>query len=256
MVSDTTAAAELGALAQEALATHAGQTFAGRRMQRAGDQSFWGIGLPAIFANMGEQPAGGSESAQAAVFGREPRRGNGTGWWWHTPADTLDKIDIELLARDTRIYLHVVSRLLTDAVLPFDFGATAAAMAARLRELHGDALDLTLAIARAERLGALVARLDGEPAWLNEQLRRLSRVLTPLDYCAGDRFGHDPAIFAGGLPALADVPRLAALAPDGAAYHFLRSRLVRERTRVEVGLREAVGLVEAALERAERAVSA
>jgi hypothetical protein len=50
---------------------------------------------------------------------------NALGWWWHTPHDTLDKIDEGNLVRDTRIYVHTLHRLLTDPVLPIDFAAHA-----------------------------------------------------------------------------------------------------------------------------------
>ena len=42
---------------------------------------------------MGEQPAGGAANASAAVFGTGARLGHGTGWWWHTPDDLLDKMN-------------------------------------------------------------------------------------------------------------------------------------------------------------------
>lgn len=265
VVADATSAAELGELARTVLWEHAGQQWTGRRMQRAGDQAFWGIGVPAIFGNMGEQPADpASVNAQAAVFGREPRQGSGTGWWWHTPYDLLEHVDPEILVRDTAIYLHTVDRLLTDPVLPFDFTATATLLADRLRELAdsaGAGLSLELPIARAERLGELVGRLDRlrrahqlDPDWLNHHLMRLSRLLTPVEYSSGDRFGHDPALPAEAIPALADVPRLASQREHGADTRFLYSRLVRERARVAVALRDAVELVERALTEATRLV--
>lgn len=138
IVADTTAAAELAGLAHEALAEHAGQAFSGRRMSRAGDQSFWGIGVPSIFGNLSEQPARpGEANASAAVFGGGDRKGAGTGWWWHTADDTLDKIDREILMRDTRIYGHVVARLLTSRVLPLDYASAAGELVAALAD-HQD----------------------------------------------------------------------------------------------------------------------
>ncbi|CCH32483.1 M28 family peptidase [Actinosynnema sp. NPDC047251] len=256
VVADATSAAELGELAREALGAQADQEWAGRRMHRAGDQSFWGIGVPAIFANLSEQPIDPALlNAQAAVFGGGPRKGNGTGWWWHTPEDTLDKIDPELLARDTRIYLHAVWRLLTDPALPLDFTPTCDALAARLRELQaasGGRLDLSVAVDRALRARDLAATLWAERGsedvdWFNSVVHRLSRLLVPLDYTRGDRFRHDPAVFVGGLPGLADAPRLAALDPSGAEFRFLHSRLLRERNRVAVSLRQVVAFLEEVL---------
>ena len=63
-------------------------------MSRSSDQSFWGIGIPAMFGALSEQPP-------APVKMR-----NGLGWWWHTPHDLLDKIDEQILVRDTRVYVH------------------------------------------------------------------------------------------------------------------------------------------------------
>ncbi|WP_033295504.1 M28 family peptidase [Amycolatopsis jejuensis] len=257
VVADATSAAELGELAQEALSTQAGQDWAGRRMHRAGDQSFWGIGVPAIFANMSEQPIDPALlNAQAAVFGGGPRKGNGTGWWWHTPEDTLDKIDPELLVRDTRIYLHAVWRLLTDPTLPMDFTPACEALVERLRELQissAGRLDLSVPIERGLRARELAAALwakreSVDPDWFNATVHRLSRLFVPLDYTQGDRFTHDPALFVGGVPGLADTPRLSGLEPDSDGFRFLHSRLVRERNRVAVSLREAVAFLEGALE--------
>jgi len=250
VVSDTTASVELHALAREALGARAGQEFSGRRTERAGDQSFWGIGVPSIFANMSEQPAG-ETNASAAVFGDGLRRGAGTGWWWHTPDDTEDKIDPELLARDTRVYQHAVWRLLASPVPPLDYAEAARELTTRLEALQqksGGALDLSLCLRRARELEQRVARMrdarGADPERTSECLRRLGRVMVPLAYTRGDRFGHDPALAQPALPVLADAPRLALLPPGGDEHRFLASRLVRETNRVAWALREAIDLVD------------
>ena len=71
-------------------------------MSRSSDQSFWGIGIPAMFGALSEQPP-------APVKMR-----NALGWWWHTPHDTLDKIDEANLVRDTKVYVHTLWRLLSE----------------------------------------------------------------------------------------------------------------------------------------------
>ena len=106
VLSDSPCAAELCGLAKEAIAVRGGQEHDGHRMSRAGDQSFWGIGVPSMFMGMGEQPAGSEDSFTRSVFGGGKRKGAGFGWWWHTPDDTLDKMDPALLVRDTQIYVH------------------------------------------------------------------------------------------------------------------------------------------------------
>jgi hypothetical protein len=236
VVADTTAAAELAGLATEALEAQAGQRFSGRRMSRAGDQSFWGIGVPAIFANMSEQPArAGEANASAAVFGGGTRQGAGTGWWWHTPEDTLDKLDSAILERDTRIYLHVVERLLTAPVLPLDLAAAARELAVTLGDLQrtaGDALDLSGCLERAHALESRLAALEDRS---DERLRRLSRLIVPLAYTRGDRFGHDPALEQPCLPALADVSRLAEVGGDERRFLLVRLRRAANRTAFALG---------------------
>jgi N-acetylated-alpha-linked acidic dipeptidase len=251
VVTDTTAAAELHALAVEALQAQAGQEFAGRRMQRAGDQSFWGIGVPSIYGNMSEQPARkGEANASAAVFGGGERQGAGTGWWWHTPDDTLDKIDAEILLRDTRIYQHTVWRLLTAARLPLDYAAAArelvATLEARQREA-GDVLDLSLCLDRArelERRSTAIATRLADAVEFNRTVQQLSRLVVPLAYTLGDRFVHDPALEQPVLPALAEIGRLTRFPARTAERRFLETRLRREVNRTAWTLRQALELLE------------
>ncbi len=250
VVSDTTASAELAALARDALESQADQSFSGRRMSRAGDQSFWGIGVPSIFGNMSEQPAtAGGANAMAAVFGGGNRVGHGTGWWWHTPADTADKIDAAILERDTRIYQHTVWRLLTDEVLPIDYREHSEALRAHLESLRKQttSFDLTPLLDRARELSRRCdglyrdieeARIDAATA--NRTIRALSRALVPIDYTLGDRFGHDPALSQPQVPALDEVKKLSELPEESDEYRFLSSRLVRARNRVAFALRQAV----------------
>lgn len=237
VVANATASAELVPLAREAIAAHAGQEVTGVRMYRAGDQSFWGIGVPSIFGNMGEQPPGNGV-----------RVGPGTGWWWHTPDDTVDKLDPDLLLRDTRIYQHVVWRLVTAPVPPLDYAAAAAAFRETLVRYAAAAAPLVDLAPLEQRAAALADRADrfagasaeGEPAGACECLHRVSRALVPIDYTRGDRFSHDPALAQPPLPALADALRFAELDRSSDEARFLATRLVREVNRVGVALRDAI----------------
>jgi len=261
IVSDTTASAELRAVAREAILRQGEQEFTNRRMGRAGDQSFWGIGVPSIFGNMSEQPATGEANASAAVFGGGNRRGAGTGWWWHTPFDTLDKMDEHILVRDTRIYLQVVWRLLTDATLPFDYAEHAAYLADELRSLQGaagDRFDLSLLASRADALRtkaeqlnrAIATGLDGRRAEIaNETLVAIAHALVPVDYSTGDRFGQDPALGQQAYPALQPLRALAAHPPGSDQALFLEVGMRRARNRVAYALREALAAIDHGLAR-------
>lgn len=258
VVADTTAAAELRGLAVESIREQADQTFTNRRMARAGDQSFWGIGVSSIYGNMSEQPATGETNASAAVFGGGARLGHGTGWWWHTPEDLLDKMDEDNLVRDTKIYLHTVWRLMTDPVLPLDWAEHGRYLGDELQSLAGDVgdrFDLSILIARAEELTdradqinkAVAQASANECDLLNETLIAVSRSLVPLDYTECDRFEQDPAISAPIYPSLRPVRQMAASAPGSDEEKFLRVGAMRARNRLAFSLDQAIGALDRAI---------
>ena len=241
--------AETWRLAAGAVRDVAGQEVRYRRMPRNSDQSFTGIGIPSVLSGLAQQPGGG------------------LGWWWHTPDDTLDKIDSANLVRDTQVYLLTCWRLCTLPVLPFDYTETAAEIAARLHTLGAVplrhfAFDLAPLIAQAEALRADAARLNQAVAAAGEDPARASinrlnraligagRALIPVNYTAAGPFGVDLALDAPALPGLAAVAELARIdaeltgeqgmdRPDleyatraRDAGNFLLTKLVRERNRV------------------------
>jgi N-acetylated-alpha-linked acidic dipeptidase len=221
----------------------------------------WGIGVPSIFGNMSEQPATGEANASAAVFGGGNRQGAGTGWWWHTPFDTLDKMDEQILVRDTRIYLQTVWRLLTDPVLPFDYAEHASYLADELRSLQATAgarFDLAPLLARAEVLRGKADQLNQQiasgsdtrrAAVANATLTAVAHALVPVDYSTGDRFGQDPAIGQQAYPALQPLRGLPAHPPGSDAALHLEVGMRRARNRVAFALREAIEAIDEGLAR-------
>ena len=250
IVSNTNAAAELRALATEAIGQVSGQEFSNKRMGRAGDQSFWGIGVPSIYGNMSSQVATDKPVAgPPSMFTGGKSGGFGTGWWWHTPDDLIDKMDREILVRDTQIYMHTVGRLLSDPVLPFDYaehGRYLLGELAALQAAAGNRFDLSLLKTRAERLVTLADSLpmDGDPAALNAVLFRVARALVPVDYTVADAFDHDPATPMAPYPSLQPLRDLAGLPPGSDGEKFLLTRLARARNRVGVALAAACAALE------------
>ncbi len=221
-----------------------------RRPFKAGDQSFWGIGLPSLGAFRMLPP----DHPDRATVG-----GSGGGWWWHTPDDTLDKADVGVLADDTRLYLRLVADLVVPPVLPFEFVTVADDFIRILSDIQqraGGHLDLSAALNRARRFRELAARLeagreelaraegDGRVHRLNAGLMALSRVVNPVLYTVAGDFDQDPAIQLPMLPGLRRAGELPELDPTGDEYRFLLTRLVRERNRVNDCLRRAVAEVE------------
>jgi hypothetical protein len=230
VVGNTASAPELCALAADAIRARAGQDFAGKRMSRSSDQSFWGIGIPAMYGALSEQPPS------------PVKMRNALGWWWHTPHDTLDKIDPANLVRDTQVYVHTLHRLLTDKALPLDFAAHAGVLLeelAALREALGERFDLGGLIAAAEGLRA-AASAGGAS---DHALMWASRALDPLYYTTGDRFAHDPALPLPAWPVLQPLRDLAKMVAGTDEARFLAVSATRGRNR----LLHALGVATAVL---------
>ena len=258
--------AELRSFASEVIEAVAGQRLSPRRFGRSGDQSFWGHGIPALLMTLSEQPPEAADPVLAALF-RQISGGHGKsgglGSWWHTPDDTVDKIDPEFLRRDTVIYTLLAYRLCASAILPLDYLAVVEELQGLVGDLQAKAaghFDLSQV---AERLGDLesgveklqdaVARLerggiDGGAAWtVNRCLMDLGRALVPVNYAYSGLFDQDLAVPTQPLPGLQAATRLATMDPTSDQRHFLLTRLVRERNRVVHGVITATRAVEAAL---------
>jgi hypothetical protein len=255
VLADMSASAELLALAREVIREQGQQELTGSRLSRAGDQSFWGIGIPSLFMTVGEQPAGAGENVMGFLFSGSGRKGSGFGWWWHTPDDTLDKMDPDLLVRDTRIYVHAIWRLLSDSVLPLDYESYGKSLVSELRALNcpvGAHLDLDQLVARAEHFTRLAggfsqrvaSAVDGEASQLNGTLMALSRQLVPIDYTSGDRFGQDAALGQSAYPVLDPVRLLAGAPLESDKVPFLRVAAVRARNRVADAVEQAIEILE------------
>ena len=250
VLSDALASSELFELASDAIAKRGGQTLDRHRMSRAGDQSFWGIGVPSMFMGMGEQPLGES-NVMGAILGGANRKAAGFGWWWHTPDDTLDKIDPELLVRDTRIYVHTLWRLLTDPVLPLDYSAHANTLAAEIRTLVGaleGRLDLASTVRRVEKLQSRTAALraramraasPADAKAINATIMALSRALVPMDYTRGDRFEPDPALGQSSYPVLDAIRRLASARVGSDDEKYIAGSARRAANRLNAALEQA-----------------
>jgi hypothetical protein len=202
---DVECSAECYELGKDVIERYADQSPEYRRIGRSGDNSFWGIGVPTIFQALSRQPeASGSPDSLLP----------GLAWFWHTEADTVDKIDPFILLKDTRIYMATLWRLCTEPVLALNFVDTAQEFINLLTELKvktGTVFDLEPALARAHMFGEKAARLNGISEQVTEQLReqpppeamdrlnataaalnaclmKLSRILIPVSYSAVDRF--------------------------------------------------------------------
>lgn len=261
ILSEANTMAETVSFAGRAIQEVAGQRLEYKRFGRAGDQSFWGVGLPSLFMSLSGQPAQGGavEEQMARVLGIGGKsRSGGLGWWWHTTHDTLDKLDRGNLVRDTRIYVLTCWRLCTLEVLPFDYHAAVTEMQEVVRELAGVAgkqFDLAPLMEEAATLsdltaqfGAVAASARGSRAeTVNRCVRRLGHLLTPINYSAAGPYGHDLALPVPPLPLLQPIRELARLKPGSDEAYFLSTKLTRGRNEVWHAFRQASDAVRSAL---------
>lgn len=227
---------ETAALVRDSVIKMTGQDPEIERPLRAGDQSFWGIGVPSLYMLLSNRP----KDQQSAVGG------SGMGWWWHNEADLLDKAAADILLKDTRIYAHSLLHLLQDEILPLDVVAQAEEIrvfASDIAAAAGQHLDLEPVLSELDVFINKAASLDGlPPETANPIIRKATRLLTAVSFVQGSRFDHDPAIPIPPLPSLNAARRLAALDPASDDYGFLRTRLIRSRNRVVYRLQQAAGL--------------
>ena len=251
-----TATAEAAAFGVDLIKRLTGQSAEWERPVRAGDQSFWGAGVPSLFMGLSVRPKG-----QRWAVG-----GSGFAWWWHTEADTIDKVDPKVLDLDTRIYLLATYRFATAPVVPLRVGDAVAELrqiaADLIRDAGGrfDLAPVTDALARLEVIvgpfDAAVARItsDGSggaggqaTADLSRAQRAAVRALVQVGYTGGHPFDHDPAVPQLPLPSLQEARELPRLAPDSHQARLLHTRLTRRRNGVVASLTAAAEALEAAL---------
>lgn len=232
--SEVTAVPETSALVTDAVVELTGQTPNIDRPMRAGDQSFWGVGLPSLFMLLSNRPEG-----QRAAVG-----GCGMGWWWHAEEDLIDKADRNVLLKDTKIYAHALLRLTQDEVLPLDLSAQVDDLTAQVNSIAQEArdhIDLSSVLANLETLGCELAKIKVmAPTEANEAIKIVSHALTALSFTYGDRFDHDPAMPLPAFPTLDGARKLAKLDSESNDYGFLRNRLVRNRNMVNYEIKRAI----------------
>lgn len=234
--------ASLSALAQAVVLEETGDSIRPRPPGRSSDQSFNGVGLPLLEI---------SHSRLAE---------DGGYWWWHTPDDTRDKVDAEVLKVDADIYAAVLVRLLAEPAYPVSLTAVVerlGTLLAERQETAGEHLDLGEAMARQVRLLETVAQVEtaletrpggggpGADLAVVAVLRPLHRVL----YTLLGNYHPDPAISEGPLPGLNAVDMLATNDPSTDRHQFARTTLLRELPRILEALDDAQARAEAVLAR-------
>src|SRR5207247_8503625 len=146
-----------------------------------------------------------------------------------------------------------IGRVVNAPLYPFDYAAAVdeiAAAAGQYRDRAAGEVDLAPVVDDLARLKqaildwrsaadrAIAMGSAGDRRRTNATLRRLARILVPLNYARGERFDHDPAVKLPVVPRLEIATRLANAPPD--RKRFLKTALVRERNKVRAMIRAAM----------------
>lgn len=246
-------------LAEEAIKAVCGVEFTGKKIARNSDQSFLGIGVSSVFGTFSEQDADAAKDSISFRSGNTSKAG-GLGWWWHTEHDTMDKLDPQLLARDCKVYMYTIWKLMDDNALPLVLADGTRDMMATIKALGekcGSRYDFYDLAARTEKLDHLLEKLDklaagcsSDPAEIDQICSiqiKAAEVLTRLMFHEANIYDFDKCGGIYPIPALAAGERLALCAPGSSRYHMAETELTRGVNRVMREERELIEYLESVL---------
>ncbi len=241
---------ETASFAQGVIREVTGLSSAGGRAPRAGDWSFNNIGLSGFFMLSSTMPESLAEELHYYAVG-----GCGGNIAWHTENDTLEIADRDSMLRDIKVYLAAVWGIANADILPFDWRATTASFEAALQGFQ-DAVQSSFSFRPAlAALHELRNALDTfylnvqsgsiPAATANGIIKRLARILVPLDHSREPRFSHDPALPRPAIPVLSLASSLSHLPPEQLKFAFVE--LTRNQNRVVDALQSATALTQSAM---------
>ncbi|PLR77093.1 hypothetical protein CU633_12535 [Bacillus sp. V3-13] len=260
ILTEANCMAETKDLAKRFIKELAGDDFEGSRFGRAGDQSFWGPGVPSLFMGLSEQPKSNNPASKAfsQLFGGG--KAGGFGWWWHTTEDTLDKISPENLVRDCQIYLSIVYEACSCDILPINQLAAVEELESFIRDYQTKTnghLDFSVTFMRIAEIKEKITEFQSltdlplskeKISLVNNTIVILSRILVTLNYVKGDRFHHDAALKQSPIPVLAECEKLAVLEAGSHEFYLVLTELRRNLNKVNYSFLEAIRTVKYAVE--------
>lgn len=160
-------------------------------LTRAGDESFSGVGVPISMLSRFGSRTDGEYAQWAASYAP----------WWHSVADTLDKVDEAFLLRDAKINLKIVWEILQSDRLPVDMVRFAEHTEKLFKEIQDgctEDFDLRGVLERLEELKAAIIRLEKaideyRIEDTDDIIKRISGGMVRLHYTYGSPYYHDPA---------------------------------------------------------------
>lgn len=247
---------EAEAFAQSIIKDVTGQEAYGERPHQAGDYSFNNIGITSFFMLLSTMPDELREEKGYYGVG-----GCGGNIAWHTEEDLIDIADRDILLKDMRIYAAAAMAAANATVAPFDFLKTLEGFSETLhrydagacgkfdftpsREAIADLRSALSVFGKHSRSLERAAISDTRVQRANAAMRRLARLLVPVNFTRGPAFFHDPA---ESIPALPDLhPALTLGDAPTDQTGFIATHLTRGQNRLVAALRDARRVVEDAM---------
>jgi len=247
---------EAEGFAQSIIKDVTGQDSQGERPHQAGDYSFNNIGITSFFMLLSTMPDELRE--QKGYYGVGGCGGNIA---WHTEEDLIDIADRDILVKDMRIYAAAAMAAANATVAPFDFVKTLDGFSETLERYDAGACGKFDFAPARQAIGDLRAALsdfgkhtsslqsaaisDKRVQRANAAIRRLARLLVPVNFTRGPAFFHDPAESIPALPDLHPALTLGDAPPDQTG--FIVTHLTRGQNRLVAALRDARRVVEDAM---------
>ncbi|MEP7344899.1 MAG: M28 family peptidase [Gemmatimonadaceae bacterium] len=234
----------------------ADKTLKGERPHQAGDYSFNNIGISSFFMLSSTMPHELREQLGYYAVG-----GCGANIEWHTEEDLMHIADKEILMTDMKIYCAAVMGMANATIAPLDFSATLDEFEETLgiyQRAIGGAFDFTPSTNAIRELRAALGDFrqftqdltdedvgNASVRRANWAIRRLARLLVPVNFTRGPEFFHDPAETTPALPDLAVALQGATTPPE--SLGFLQTHLTRGQNRLVAALRDGRRVVQDAM---------
>ena len=217
------------------------------RPHRAGDYSFNNIGISSFFMLSSTMPEDLRKEKNYYAVG-----GCGGNIAWHTENDIMEIADKNNLERDIKVYAGSVIELSNCKYLPFNWLASTKEFREVLNNYQnksGKHFDLNPSIKALDNFESKLMKFyetisneSADPEKTNSIIKKLARILIPLNYARNPRFTHDPAVPIPQIPVLSLCEEFNEI-PEN-EHGFVKNQLVRGQNRVIDALDQASILLE------------
>jgi len=196
-------------------------------MVRGADQSFWGVGIPLSIMPKYE-----------AIPEKSDFRCPSGGPWWHTDADTIDKLDETFMIRDAKLNAKIASLILNSDRLPVNLTGFLGEMTQILNDIDSkleDEFDLTPVYGCLHTLEDSIVKLEEamkRERDTDEILKLVAGELVRIVYSSSSPYYQDPAVEQMPFPLLRKACNATPSNCSAGYYLFLQTEFLRQRNRL------------------------